>query len=89
MDSLLAEINSKRKQLEDVPESGPSKRYMKRGDIEAAKEAAEAAKKQAEEERRERLRAESKAVKARREVRIAHRSSHYHFPSCSLTSRPR
>ena len=37
MDSLLAEINSKRKALTDAPEAGPSK-YMRRADVERAQE---------------------------------------------------
>jgi len=39
MDSLLAEINSKRKALTEMDGGGePSKKYMRRADIERAKE---------------------------------------------------
>jgi pre-mRNA-splicing factor 18 len=39
MDSLLAEINSKRKALNELDGGGePSKKYMRRADIERAKE---------------------------------------------------
>lgn len=66
MDTLLAEINAKRKSSSE--DAGPSRKYMKRGEVEAEKEAAEAAKVAEAKARRERLRLETQAVKMRKEV---------------------
>lgn len=70
MDSLLAEINSKRKALTELDGGGePSKKYMRRADIERAKEE-EDARKRAEAKAAEEAKSESsRAAKMRREVR--------------------
>lgn len=75
MDGLLAEISAKRKTLE--LEAGPSdggaaKKYMRRAEVEAAREEEERRKRAEEAHRREKLRAESKAVKMRNEVGLGH-----------------
>ena len=64
----MAEINAKRKALDTGGREEGAKKYMRRGEEEAAREAEEAKKRAEADERRERLRAEAKAVKARKEV---------------------
>jgi hypothetical protein len=67
MDGLLAEINAKRKELESDVQAGPSKKYMRRAEVEAAKE-------EEDRRRRDKLRKEreereaAKAAKARSDV---------------------
>jgi pre-mRNA-splicing factor 18 len=67
MDGLLAEINAKRKELETDVQAGPSKKYMRRAEVEAAKE-------EEDRRRRDKLRKEreereaAKAAKARSDV---------------------
>lgn len=78
MDSLLAEINIKRKALTDLdgPGSGggePSKKYMRRADIERAKED-EDRRKKAEAKVAEEAKSESsRSAKMRKEVGLVRR----------------
>ena len=69
MDTLLAEINNKRKELDGAGSNGePSKKYMRRADIERAKEEEER-RKRAEMKAAEEAKSESsRAAKMRREV---------------------
>lgn len=53
MDLLLSEINNKRKDLQDPVSSGRADKYMRKGDIERAREEEER-KRKAEEERKKR-----------------------------------
>ena len=73
MDTLLAEINSKRKALSELDSSSggePSKKYMRRADIERAKEEEER-RKRAEAKAAEEAKSESsRAAKMRREVSL-------------------
>jgi hypothetical protein len=66
MEGLLAEINAKRKELEGVSEAGPSKKYMRRSEVEQVKEEERRKGELLRKEREEREAA--KANKARKEV---------------------
>jgi pre-mRNA-splicing factor 18 len=70
MEGLLAEINAKRKalEIEAGPSDGPAKKYMRRADIEKAREEEERKKRMEDAVRKEALKAEGKAYKARKEV---------------------
>lgn len=63
MDGLLAEISAKRKALTDDPNVG-TKKYMRRADIERAKEEEEKRRK----EEAEAVKSESRAAKMRKDV---------------------
>ena len=65
MDGLLAEISAKRKALSDTPNVGP-KKYLRRADIERAKEEEETRKK----EEAAASKAESRAEKMRKDVTL-------------------
>lgn len=59
MNALLSEINNKRKDLQDPVGSSRANKYMRKGDIEKAREEEER-KKKAEEERKKREAREAK-----------------------------
>lgn len=64
MDLLLSEINNKRKDLQDPAGSSRPNKYMRKGDIERAREEEER-KKKAEEDRKKR---EEKAAREKEKV---------------------
>ena len=71
MDGLLSEISAKRKELET--ETGPSaegsaKKYMRRADVEKAKEEDERKKRLEAAMKKENLKAEGRAAKMRKDV---------------------
>lgn len=72
MDSLLAEINAKKRQLRDgsdeAESSSSAKKYKTRGEIEAEAEEEQRKKRADEADRRERLKAESRGRQMRKEV---------------------
>jgi hypothetical protein len=74
MDGLLAEISQKRKALEEErgeSSSAPAQKYMRRADIERAKEEEIRRKKAEEREREDAKVAEVKAIKARKDVSLS------------------
>jgi pre-mRNA-splicing factor 18 len=71
MDSLLEEINSKRKALTELNGGGePSKKYMRRADIERAKEDEERRKKSEILAAEKAAREEKRAAKMSKDVRL-------------------
>lgn len=69
MDGLLAEINSKRKALNEMDGGGePSKKYMRRADIERAKEEEERRKKAEARAAEEAIHEAKRAAKMSRDV---------------------
>lgn len=80
MDSLLAEINSKRKALTELDGGGePSKKYMRRADIERAKEEEQRRKKAEARAAEEAIHEAKRAAKMSKEVYPSYPShiSHY------------